>query len=218
MVHILLDVPELTAPWLFPALTPHLTPEKSVLVIAFAHSADLSASEWEEPYAKGSYRYGSIVEPLKAFGIPESQIDFLHPQDTPEAAAAKVRDADVLYFQGGMPDRMLERLTKLGVARQLREFEGIVMGYSAGALIQLGEYHLSPDGDYPEFVYRSGIPYLSGFYLEVHYEGTAVQDDAIRRVLQERKKPVFATALAKGALIVENGQLRPLGDVRVFLP
>ena len=50
--------------------------------------------------------------------------------------------------------------------------DGIAMGYSAGALVQLAEYHLSPDTDYPRFTYQKGIPYLHGFYLEVHYEGT----------------------------------------------
>ena len=46
------------------------------------------------------------------------------------------------------------------------------MGYSAGALVQLAEYHLSPDTDYPRFTYQKGILYVYLFYLEVHYEGT----------------------------------------------
>ena len=63
------------------------------------------------------------------------------------------------------------------------------MGYSAGALVQLAEYHLSPDTDYPRFTYQKGIPYLHGFYLEVHYEGTEEQNASIERVLAERGKP-----------------------------
>ena len=43
-----------------------------------------------------------------------------------------------------------------------------------------------------------------------------MQQAAIRRVLAERGKPVYATALRAGALVVEEGQVRTIGDVRLF--
>ena len=98
----------------------------------------------------------------------------------------------------------------------LCEHNGIVMGYSAGALIQLSEYHLSPDHDYPVFAYYNGLPYLGGFCLEVHYEGRDVQKEAIERVIKERGMPVYATSLMKGAIVVDNGKIQALGDVFVF--
>ena len=90
------------------------------------------------------------------------------------------------------------------------------MGYSAGALVQLSEYHLSPDHDYPEFCYCEGLSYLDGFYLEVHYTGEEAQRAAIRRVLAERGKTVYALLPMRGALIAENGNVRCLGDVECF--
>ena len=50
--------------------------------------------------------------------------------------------------------------------------------------------------------------------MEVHYEGTAVQDEAIQRVLAERGKTVYATAVRSGAILVDNGNLKLLGDVK----
>ena len=50
------------------------------------------------------------------------------------------------------------------------EHDGVMMGYSAGAVIQLAEYHLSPDDVYPEFEYYEGLPCLNDFYMEVHYQ------------------------------------------------
>ena len=78
------------------------------------------------------------------------------------------------------------------------------------------KYHLSPDDDYPEFKYYEGLPYLNDFYLEVHYEGTSEQDESIQRVLAERGKTVYATAVRAGAILVDNGNLKLLGDVKVF--
>ena len=57
---------------------------------------------------------------------------------------------------------------------------------------------------------------MNGFYLEVHYESNAVQKTAIRRVLEERKKTVYATSYMNGAIIVENGKIKLLGDVKEY--
>ena len=54
------------------------------------------------------------------------------------------------------------------------------------------------------------------FYLEVHYEETSEQDESIQRVLAERGKTVYATAVRAGAILVDNGNLKLLGDVKVF--
>ena len=100
----------------------------------------------------------------------------------------------------------------------LMRHDRIVMGYSAGAVIQLSEYHLSPDEDYPEFRYYNGLPYLNDFYLEVHYEGTDIQNAAIQRVIAERGKHVYATALGAGAIIAENGTIKLIGNVQTYNP
>ena len=70
--------------------------------------------------------------------------------------------------------------------------------------------------DTTEFKYYEGLPYLNDFYLEVHYEGTLEQDESIQRVLAERGKTVYATAVRAGAILVDNGNLKLLGDVKVF--
>lgn len=111
---------------------------------------------------------------------------------------------------------MMERIKEFGLTDALVKHDGIIMGYSAGAVIQLAEYHLSPDEDYPDFKYCDGLPYLNGFYLEVHYEGTEVQNEAIKKVLTERGKTVYATSLMNGAIIVDNGNIKLIGDVKMF--
>lgn len=92
------------------------------------------------------------------------------------------------------------------------------MGYSAGALVQLREYHISPDQDYPEFVYYDGLPILKDFYLEVHYENTHVQNQAIRRVLKERGKLVYATVTDRSAIVIDGPETKLLGEVKIFVP
>lgn len=220
MINILLEEFDIDAPYLYDELKRYIKPNYSVAVVAFSFrdSSVKSLSDWNVLYGKenGKY-YNGIVGGLTAYGIPEDNITFIHYfTDTKKSAAQKIETADIIYFPGGAPDRMMCRIKEFDLYDVLMQHKGILMGYSAGAVIQLSEYHLSPDDNYPEFKYYKGLPYLSDFYLEVHYDGTTVQDRAIQRVLTERRKTVYATVSRSGAVVVDNGNIKLLGDVKVF--
>jgi uncharacterized membrane protein YkvA (DUF1232 family) len=222
MVNILLEGFDIDAPWLYGELKNYIKPNHAVAVVAFSFRDNRvrTLSDWYALYGKASGKYyEGIVGGFAAYGVCEDNITFVNYfTDTKESAARNIKAADIIYFLGGLPDRMMDRIKEFDLYDVLMRHEGISMGYSAGAVIQLAEYHLSPDDDYPEFGYYEGLPYLDDFYLEVHYEGTAVQDEAIRRVLAERGKTVYATALGAGAILADNGNIKLLGDVKVFGP
>lgn len=220
MINILLEGYNIDAPWLYEELKKHIKPMHKVAVVAFSFrdSRVKSLADWNILYSKENGRfYDGIVGGFTAYGIPEKNVSFINYfTDTKESAKQKIEAADILYFLGGLPDRMMDRIKEFDLQDTLMKHQGIVMGYSAGAVIQLAEYHLSPDDDYPEFGYYDGLPYLKDFYLEVHYEGTASQKAAIEKVIAERQKTVYATSLMKGAILVDNGTVRLLGDVKEY--
>lgn len=220
MVNILLEGYNIDAPWLYEELKKHIKPMHKVAVVAFSFrdSRVKSLADWNILYSKENGRfYDGIVGGFTAYGIPEKNVSFINYfTDTKESAKQKIEAADILYFLGGLPDRMMDRIKEFDLQDVLMKHQGIVMGYSAGAVIQLAEYHLSPDDDYPEFGYYDGLPYLKDFYLEVHYEGTASQKATIEKVIAERQKTVYATSLMKGAILVDNGTVRLLGDVKEY--
>lgn len=220
MINILLEGYEINAPWLYDDLKKYILPNQSIAVIAFSFRDNevKNSKDWDSLYSKekGIY-YNGIVDGFTAYGISEDNITFVNYfKDTKESAVQKIQKADIIYFTGGRPDRMMDRIKEFDLADVLRKHKGIIMGYSAGAVIQLSEYHLSPDKDYKEFQYYDGLGYLNDFYLEVHYEETAVQNEAIQRVIAERGKTVYATAVQSGTILVDNGNLKLLGDVKVF--
>lgn len=222
MVNVLLESYDLTAPFLFDTLKQHIKPIHSVAIIAFSFlpSQASNLEQWNQLYGaeKGMF-YHWLVDPFAAFGIAEEQITFVNYfSDTKESAAQKIKNADIIYFTGGLPDAMMDRLEEFQLLELLRSFDGIVLGCSAGAVIQLGDYHLSPDCDYPEFGYYTGIPWLQDFFVEVHYDATQIQNDCISRVLNENKKPVYAIYHDSGAIVVDNGKTQLLGKTKTFLP
>lgn len=220
MVNILFDGYEIDRPYLYDCLKNYIKPDFYVAVVAFSFrdSEAKSLSGWNLLYGKkkGKY-YNGIVSGFLSYGISEKNITFINYfTDTKESAEEKIKQADIIYFTGGSPERMAERIKEFNLTDILREHNGIVMGYSAGAVIQLSEYHLSPDSNYSEFNYYEGIGYLSDFYLEVHYENTEAQNTAIKRVLAERRKTVYALSLDAGAIVADNGNVKLLGDVKTF--
>lgn len=220
MINILLEGYDIDAGWLYDELKKYIKPTHSVAVVAFSFRDDRvkSITDWNLLYSKenGKY-YNGITGGFAAYGIPEANITFVNYfSDTRESAAQKIEKADIVYFPGGLPDRMLVRIKEFNLYDSLMKHNGIVMGYSAGAVIQLSEYHLSPDEDYPEFRYYDGLPYLNDFYMEVHYEGTDVQNASIQRVIAERGKTVYATALGSGAIVVDNGNIKLIGNVKAY--
>lgn len=222
MVNILLDVLDFSAGFLFKELRRYIHPEDEVAVLAFSYrdSAVHCLQDWNTLYAKpdGLY-YEKMVTPFLQYGIPESHVHFINfYTHTPSAAAALIQKADILYLPGGLPDRMMERIDAFALRETLLHFQGVMIGYSAGALIQLQEYHLTPDEDYPAFAYYNGLPFPRDFYLEVHYEGTSLQNQSIQRVLTERRKKVYATVTDRSAIILDGPETTFLGNVKQFAP
>lgn len=220
MTNILLEGFDIDAPWLYRELKNYIKPDYTVAVVAFSFRDNKTRclADWNELYGKGSGKYyDGTVGGLAAYGISEDNITFVNYfSDTKESAAQKIQDADVVYFPGGLPDRMMDRIIEFDLYDILLNHNGIIMGYSAGAVIQLAEYHLSPDKDYKEFSFYKGIPYLHDFYLEVHYENTEVQNASIQKVIKERGKTVYAALSGKGTIIVQDGAIKLLGEVRSF--
>ncbi|MBQ3006292.1 MAG: Type 1 glutamine amidotransferase-like domain-containing protein [Clostridia bacterium] len=221
MVNILLERYMIDDAWLYDELKEYIKPHHNVLVVAFSFRDKRvkNADDWDVYYGKpcGMY-YRGIVDSFKSYGLKEENIKFLNYfTDTKQSAKEKVEKADILYFLGGLPDRMYERLAEFELVEDLKKHEGTAIGYSAGAVIQLEEYHLSPDDDYPVFSYNKGIPYLNGFYIEVHYKNTDTQNASVRKVLAEKKKTVYATR-ETGAIVVDNGKIKLIGDVEIFTP
>ena len=222
MVNVLLESYNLTDPFLYDALKPYIKPHHRVAIVAFSFlpSQATTLEQWLTMYGReeGIF-YHWLVDPLMEFGIPEENITVVNYfADSKELAREKVENADILYFTGGLPDAMMDRLAEFELLDVLQSFDGLVLGCSAGAMIQLREYHITPDWDYPEFGYYNGLPWLQDFYVEVHYEETDLQKECIHRVLRERGKPVYATFHDRGALMIENGKITRLGETELFLP
>ena len=218
MINILFDCPNIDD--FYDDLKDYFNEKTRVCVIAFSYYDDYvyDSESWERVYGRGIGNcYFETVDSFKPFGVKEENISFVNYfADTKSDAKEKIRNADVIYFTGGLPDRMMDRIRDFELEEDIMRHDGIIMGYSAGAVIQLKEYHLYPDGDYTDFGYYEGLPMLSDFYLEVHYRGLEVQDESIKKCLRERGKTVYVTNDHGGGIIAQDGNIRVVGRVDIY--
>lgn len=218
MINILFDCPNIDD--FYHDLNKYFSSTMRVAVVAFSFYDDYvyDKKSWDLVYGKNiGNGYFEVTDAFAKFGISEENITFINYfTHTSNEAKQIINNADVVYFTGGLPDRMMDRIYDFDLYDTLAQFDGIVVGYSAGAVIQLSEYHLTPDADYSEFGYYRGLPYLDGFYLEVHYEHKDVQNQSIKRVLLEKNKPIYVTHTRKGGIVFDDEGITILGKVDVY--
>ncbi|MGL5548985.1 MAG: Type 1 glutamine amidotransferase-like domain-containing protein, partial [Culicoidibacterales bacterium] len=98
----------------------------------------------------------------------------------------------------------------------LQTIPKMIIGVSAGALVQLPSYSVSPDRKFRKFEALTGLGLAAlPFFIEVHYSATDRQLEFIRSALKESTPLVYAISNS-GGLLVENGHVKELGKVTRF--
>lgn len=218
MVNLLLSGYGFHKPFIAPALKKYLYEGKRVCVAEFAFGEECkNETDWEKSFGEGSEERKNIETAFDSFGIlPEHILWINYFRENCEEACKKIKDSDILFLPGGLPDKMMKRLTEFRLLPVLKTFQGMVIGVSAGALIQAENYFVSPDSDYENYIEAVGLPFITDFAVEVHYCGSLEQKESIQRYMKERKKPVYGIG-EEGGVLVENRRASLFGKVSCFM-
>lgn len=216
-MNVLLNMYNFDEDWAKPVLKDIIKPTSRVLIIPLSfHDDEMQGNDdWVHMYSKGKGKwYRDIIRPFLSYGVKESNITWLdYYLDTNSSAKHKMLRSDIIFFTGGLPDKIMERLDEAGLIMAVRQYHGTIIGCSAGALVQFQEYHITPDKDYAGYGYRNGLEFIRDFEIEVHYEGTQEQLSSIRRYKRERNKPIYAMG-NKGGIVVDKDKIILMGDVK----
>ncbi|SHH33848.1 Peptidase E [Clostridium collagenovorans DSM 3089] len=218
-MNILLDGLDFHESWAYKALKNIIKPEYKICVIPFAFHEDWikNEAEWKKSYNKisGEY-YKNIVTPFYTYGIEDDNVTLVNYfTDSSEGAKTKINSADIVFFTGGFPNKIMSRLLELDLVNTVEHHSGIIMGWSAGAMIQCSDYYISPDKDYPEFIYEKGLRCIENFAVEVHYKNTDSQKKSIEKYIRENRKMVYTTQ-KQSAIIVDSDKVTLLGNAKVY--
>ncbi|MDR1583060.1 MAG: hypothetical protein LBS55_07375 [Prevotellaceae bacterium] len=173
---------------------------------------------WNTAYARisGVY-YPELLSIAHSAGISSTDVDFLnYYQDDYNKSIAKISFAEVLILPGGMPDLFMNRIERKGLLPALQNFNGVAIGISAGAMIQFEQYHITPDyKEYYDFSILSGIGWIRGYDVEVHYSGLEKQIKSIEHIKNISNIPVICLDNESG-VVFEAGRTTLLGKTFVY--
>jgi peptidase E len=169
----------------------------SVLVFSWARAS------FDNSYSKSKV----IFDYFRSLGA--SNVNKVSYSTQLEEIKEKICGSDLVYLTGGVPSMLIERLRKLGVDSLLKDFEGIIVGRSAGALALCRKCVITYRSNREAKVIEGlGLVDLT---LKAHYKL------GIDEKLKELSKTQDIFAVPKGsALIYEDGNLSFINNVYLF--
>ena len=215
MINVLLNYYNFDGEWARPHLENIFSSKPRVLILplAYRESQAWDLTSFLSIYGKGGEKYDNILRPFLSYGYTEQEIDWLNPYDSSDRIA-QIENADLLFFTGGMPEKAIKRMHELGIVDAVTSFKGTVMGASAGAMLQLETYHITPDEDYGDYGIWHGLGLVKAIDLEVHYLATDLQNECTARAVKETGLPVYQM-WHEGGLLIENGKITVMGNVQI---
>lgn len=192
----------------------YLKEDMKVVIIGFSFFGNLSSEAYFNYYGKDSEYALKMEELFRVYNI--SNINWIYYYDMDFDLSVKlINEADIIYFPGGAPDLMMERIIEKNLLEVLKNHDKITIGSSAGAMIQLGMYHISKDNEYFKFSLHEGLGYLNDFFIEVHYARRKPQKSSMRKMRKTYLKPVYVIP-DDGVLIVDKNQVVTLNTARKY--
>ena len=217
MINVLLNYYNFDGEWARPCLEKYVVNQRVLIIpLAFRESQAWDNDSWQSVYGKGGEKYQSIISPFLAYGYAENDLDWLNCYDG-RNHIEQIKNATLLFFTGGMPEKAIKRIDELGMTQSVKNFDGIVMGASAGAMLQLGVYHITPDEDYDRYEICRGLGLVNGLDLEVHYLATDLQLECSLRAANELCLPVYRMR-HEGGLLIDGCKITKLGGVEIVKP
>lgn len=110
----------------------------------------------------------AFVEHFKKAGIVFNNVNIISPKLTNTKAKEMIRNADFVMLMGGDPFKQKAMCEKLGIMDELRNFNGVMLGFSAGAMLMSKYIIITPcSEEYPNFQIEEGLN-LDGISIYPH--------------------------------------------------
>lgn len=122
------------------------------------------------PFATEVSKYDGWMESLEQIfsNFSNATLKLLHEDLSRSEMISMINHSDALYLVGGKPEKLLQIIEEKELASSIRNYHGLLIGYSAGALAFCEDCILTKDDDYPESLVIKGLG-LVDFSVEVHY-------------------------------------------------
>jgi len=202
-----------------------INPTQKVVIIAWTFPIEIDKKTFDEEwFPLGGRRYNKYVGSLIKLGIKKENITILNCYDREnfEKFKAIIDDSDILVITGGNPEMLYSKVTQeTEILYNIKHYKGIIIGFSAGADLQLKRYFITAKNNYYKyFAFYDGFGVLDDpFYIDVHSINNKKYLSKLQKVANSKQKNVYAI-FDDGAMIYnrDTKELEILGNVLTFKP
>ena len=122
-----------------------------------------------EKIQKAREKYVPVfTEHFKNVGIQFDSSIIITPEMNNDEAQKAVKEASFIMLMGGDPFKQKEMCEKLGLLEELKKYDGLMLGFSAGAMLMSKHIIITPcSEEYPEFHIEEGLN-LDGISIYPH--------------------------------------------------
>ncbi|GMQ61699.1 Type 1 glutamine amidotransferase-like domain-containing protein [Vallitalea maricola] len=148
-------------------------------------------------------------------GINFDNVSMINQEDDVISAQDKIIKSNIIFLMGGDPITQLKFISDKKLENCLLEYEGIIIGISAGALSICKKCILTKDQDYPENIVVDGINLTNGINVDVHY--TNEHDENLYQIIKEHKIDKVYAIPEDGALRIDNDSIKFVGEDEFYI-
>jgi len=164
------------------------------------------------PWARASFDRNYRKRKLLAdylVGMGAGNVDFIEYSDSQDTITKKVSASNLVYLTGGLVNALTERLKNTNVVSLLRDYHGVVVGRSAGALALCKKCVITCHSNQKvKLVNGLGIADIT---LKAHYK--LAKDEALKLLSQKEK--IYCLP-SRSAIIYDKGVCEIIGPAYVF--
>ncbi len=139
---------------------------------------------WTTDDERKMRKYSSILSRY-FLDLGVKSIAFARTSESLDEISRKIKSSDLIYIPGGLPKTFLKHAAQKGLSYLLSDYEGIIVGNSAGALVLCKECIITTgnrSGPYTEIVSGLGLVHFS---VEVHYSPS--KDSVLKELSRGRE-------------------------------
>ena len=218
MYSVFLSKFDIGFPYVLERLKKVVKENSKVVIIPWSFPVEIDSLGLDEFFS--GKRKNSYVENLIKLGINENNVIILNCyRDSTNYMKDKIKEADILVLPGGNPEMFYNKVISSNILDDIRNFNKIIIGASAGTELQLKEYFITAKNNYyKKFSWYKGFNVIDNqFYIDVHTSNNYRYLNKLRKVAKETNRKVYAI-YDDGAIIYnrQNKQMELFGNIRIF--
>ena len=125
------------------------------VIIAWTFPTELDLKTFDDEwFPKGGRRYNKYVGSLLNLGLKEENITILNCYDKENFKNFKkiIQESDILVITGGNPEMLYSKVAQeTELLYDIKHYKGIIIGFSAGADLQLKRYFITAKNNYYKY-------------------------------------------------------------------